>query len=182
MWVGHKKAPASSDTGARRMRPPEGRTPSEGRLAGHGAGVKAFAASAHASSVGTDAVWRPSDRTILTFALARVAVPIRGLGTNHDAAPCRRKRDRALRIVGSIDTCIHRWWTSRRARFDTRSYRLCNSFDLRAGRTPLPSHNGIGYSLPGSFTPHAQHPRQGRSFWPMRYLVLVVNVKRTPSS
>ncbi len=31
---GHKKAPASSDTGARRMRPPEGRTPSGGQASG----------------------------------------------------------------------------------------------------------------------------------------------------
>ena len=37
MQAGHKKAPASSDTGARRMRPPEGRTPSKNRLSGYGA-------------------------------------------------------------------------------------------------------------------------------------------------
>ena len=43
MQAGHKKAPVSDDTGARRMRPPEGRTPSECRLAGYRSVVKIVA-------------------------------------------------------------------------------------------------------------------------------------------
>ena len=123
-----QKAPASSDTGARRMRPPEGRTPSECRLAGHGAGVKAFAASAHASSVGTDAVWRPSDRTILTFDLAMVAASTQEWCSFDGAERLERAECKALRTSGSCGSHILHWWTFRRARFDRRNYRRCNSF------------------------------------------------------
>ena len=128
LWVGHEKTPASGDTGARRMRPPEGRTPSEGRLAGHGAGVKAFAASAHASSVGTDAVWRPSDRTILTFDLAMVAASTQEWCSFDGAERLERAECKALRTSGSCGSHILHWWTFRRARFDRRNYRRCNSF------------------------------------------------------
>ena len=123
-----QKAPASCDTGARRMRPPEGRTPSECRLAGYGAGVKAFAASAHASSVGTDAVWRPSDRTILTFDLAMVAASTQEWCSFDGAERLERAECKALRTSGSCGSHILHWWTFRRARFDRRNYRRCNSF------------------------------------------------------
>ena len=41
-------------------------------------------------------------------------------------------------------------------------------FRVLVGRTPLPSHHGIGYS--SLVTPHAQHPGHGRRHSPMRYL------------
>ena len=80
------------------------------------------------SSVGTDAVWRPGDRTILTFDLAMVAASTQEWCSFDGAERLERAECKALRTSGSCGSHILHWWTFRRARFDRRNYRRCNSF------------------------------------------------------
>lgn len=169
----NKKTPASGDTGARRMRPTEGRTPSEGRLAGYGAGVNWF----------QDWRWRHpfgsrAPITMTDFG-GKNEIGASALWTVSAAAPTICAHPAAIGAIHAVSV-------------------RTTHFDLRAGRTPLPSqlsasvschlrmalicdlrfplvcgpqHSAISpYAELIRWPQHAQHPRHGRSFWPMRYL------------
>jgi len=142
------------------MRPPEGRTPSEGRLAGYGAGVNWFQDWRWRHPFGSRAPITMTDfggkNEIGASARRAVAAVTSSIG-GHSAA------------LGSIDAITVG----------------ATHFDLRAGRTPLPSHNGIGYSFPGSFTPHEQHPGQswcfaGRTPLPSQIVVAGYEIRHCP--